>query len=70
MRHHKIRARIQPGKLVELLPAQRRIQQITLQHLPLGVVPHVPPEARDDDDRVADAVRDALGEDGLRALLG
>jgi dethiobiotin synthetase len=37
---------------------------------PLGVVPHLPPDARDDDDRVADVVRDSLGEDGLRALLG
>ena len=37
---------------------------------PLGVVAHLPGGARDDDDRVADAVRDALGDDGLRALLG
>jgi dethiobiotin synthetase len=37
---------------------------------PLGVVEHLPTAVRDDDDRVADAVRDALGEDGLRQLLG
>ena len=37
---------------------------------PLGIVPHVPPEARDDDDRAADAVEAAIGEDGLRALFG
>jgi dethiobiotin synthetase len=36
---------------------------------PLGVVPHLG-DARDDDDRVADAVRDALGPEGLRRLLG
>ena len=36
---------------------------------PLGVVPHLDAAARDDDDRVADAVRDSLG-DGLRLLLG
>jgi dethiobiotin synthetase len=37
---------------------------------PLGVVEHLPAGVRDDDDRVADAVRDALGEGGLRQLLG
>jgi dethiobiotin synthetase len=36
---------------------------------PLGVVPHLG-EAREDDDRVADAVRDAVGAAGLRQLLG
>jgi dethiobiotin synthetase len=36
----------------------------------LGIVHHLPPALRDDDDRVADAVRDALGPDGLQALLG
>ena len=36
---------------------------------PLGVVPHLAADARDDDDRVADAVRDSVG-DGLRLLLG
>jgi dethiobiotin synthetase len=35
---------------------------------PLGVVPHLPADARGDDDRVADAVRDALG-DRLPLLL-
>jgi dethiobiotin synthetase len=37
---------------------------------PLAVVNHLPAEVRDDDDRVADAVRDALGEGGLSLLLG
>ena len=37
-------------------------------HRPLAILPHLPADARDDDDRVADAVRDALGELGLRAL--
>jgi dethiobiotin synthetase len=37
---------------------------------PLGVVAHLPAGARDDDDQVADALRDGLGEDGLRTLLG
>ena len=37
---------------------------------PLGVVPHLPAAIRDDDDAVADAVRDAVGEAGLRRLLG
>ena len=36
---------------------------------PLGVVPYLDAGARDDDDRVADAVRDSLGE-SLRLLLG
>jgi len=39
-------------------------------HRPLGVVDHLPADVRDDDDRVADAVLDALGDDGLRLLLG
>lgn len=37
---------------------------------PLGVVAHLPPALRDDDDRVADAVRDAVGDDAVRALIG
>jgi dethiobiotin synthetase len=37
---------------------------------PLGVVPHLAPALREDDDRAADAVRDAIGAEGLRALLG
>jgi dethiobiotin synthetase len=37
---------------------------------PLGVVPHLPAGARDDDDRVADAIRAAIGDDGVRQLLG
>jgi len=37
-------------------------------HRPLAVLPYLPAEARDDDDQVADAVSDALGEAGLRAL--
>jgi len=37
---------------------------------PLGTVPHLSPEASADDDRVADAVAEALGEDGVHALLG
>ena len=37
-------------------------------HRPLAILPHLPADARDDDDRVADAVRDALGELGLRTL--
>jgi dethiobiotin synthetase len=36
---------------------------------PLGVVAHLPAAARDDDDQVADAVRDAIGADALRRLL-
>jgi dethiobiotin synthetase len=37
---------------------------------PLGIVDHLPAQVRDDDDQVADAVRDALGERGLSLLLG
>ena len=37
---------------------------------PLGVLPHLSPEATGDDDRAADALHGALGEDGVRALLG
>jgi len=37
---------------------------------PLGVVAHLPAGTRDDDDRVADAVRDAIGDDEVRRLLG
>jgi dethiobiotin synthetase len=37
---------------------------------PLGVVAHLPAEARDDDDRVADAIETAIGDQGLRLLLG
>jgi dethiobiotin synthetase len=37
---------------------------------PLAVVPHLSVDARNDDDRAADALRDALGEPSLRALLG
>jgi len=37
---------------------------------PLGVLPHLPAEVRDDDDAVADAVASALGETCLRRLLG
>jgi dethiobiotin synthetase len=37
-------------------------------HRPLAILPHLAADARDDDDRVADAVRDALGELGLRTL--
>ena len=36
---------------------------------PLGVVPYLDANAREDDDQVADAVRDSLG-DSLRLLLG
>jgi dethiobiotin synthetase len=36
---------------------------------PLGVVAHLPPGPRDDDDQVADAVATAVGEQGLRLLL-
>jgi len=38
-------------------------------HRPLAVVPYLPPDLREDDDRVADAVEVALGEK-LSALLG
>jgi dethiobiotin synthetase len=37
---------------------------------PLGTLPFLPPEIREDDDRVADALLEALGEDVLRLLLG
>jgi dethiobiotin synthetase len=37
---------------------------------PLGIVPHLPAETLADDDRLADAVRDSLGADALRQLLG
>ena len=37
---------------------------------PLGVVEHLSPAARDDDDLVADAVQAAIGEAGLEQLLG
>ena len=36
---------------------------------PLGVVAHLPPALREDDDAAADAVRDAVGDEGLRLLL-
>jgi hypothetical protein len=36
----------------------------------MGVVDHLPADARDDDDCAANAVRDAIGEDGVRQLLG
>lgn len=37
---------------------------------PLAIVPHLPTDVRDDDDRVADALLDALGDDAVRDLLG
>jgi len=37
---------------------------------PLGILPYLPPEVRDDDDRVADALLSALGEDAITVLLG
>lgn len=37
---------------------------------PLGLIPHLPAEVRDDDDRLADALLDALGEDVVATLLG
>jgi dethiobiotin synthetase len=37
---------------------------------PLGILPHLSPEARADDDRVADAVAAAIGKDGVSALFG
>jgi dethiobiotin synthetase len=37
---------------------------------PLGVIRHLTAGERDDDDRVADALAEALGETGLRLLLG
>ena len=53
--------------------AQRFVGPATFAALtgrrPLGVVPHLG-DARDDDDRVADALRDALSLGGVRLLLG
>ena len=37
---------------------------------PLGVVPHLDPAARDDDDQVADALEAAIGNEALGLLLG
>ena len=37
---------------------------------PLAEIPHLPPDVRDDDDRLADALLGALGEDVVGALLG
>jgi len=37
---------------------------------PLGVLPHLSPADREDDDRVADAVAAAIGDRGLSLLLG
>jgi dethiobiotin synthetase len=37
---------------------------------PLGVLPHLPPAERDDDERVADVLAATLGDEGLRLLLG
>lgn len=37
---------------------------------PLGVIPHLPADVREDDDRVADALLAALGEDAVTVLLG
>jgi dethiobiotin synthetase len=37
---------------------------------PLGEIPHLPADVRDDDDRLADALLAALGEDVVSALLG
>ena len=37
---------------------------------PLGVLPHLPADLRDDDDRLADALLGALGEDVVTVLLG
>jgi dethiobiotin synthetase len=37
---------------------------------PLASVPYLPPGVRDDDDRLADALGTALGEDVVRRLLG
>lgn len=37
---------------------------------PLGILPFLPPAVRDDDDRVADALLSALGEDAITVLLG
>jgi hypothetical protein len=37
---------------------------------PLGIVPHLPPDIRDNDDKLADALADALGQDIVTVLLG
>ena len=37
---------------------------------PLGILPYLPPDVRDDDDRVADALLSALGDDAITVLLG
>jgi dethiobiotin synthetase len=37
---------------------------------PLGVVAHLPPDAREDDERIADAVQAAVGEEALDRLFG
>ena len=37
---------------------------------PLGIVPHLPADIRDDDDRLADALLDAVGQDAVTVLLG
>jgi dethiobiotin synthetase len=37
---------------------------------PLGIVPHLPPDIRDNDDSLADALVDALGQDIVTVLLG
>jgi dethiobiotin synthetase len=37
---------------------------------PLGILPHLPLNVRDDDDRVADALLSAIGEDAVTVLLG
>ena len=37
---------------------------------PLGIVPHLPPHVRDNDDSLADALVDALGQDIVTVLLG
>lgn len=37
---------------------------------PLGILPYLPSDVRDDDDRVADALLSALGEDAITVLLG
>jgi dethiobiotin synthetase len=37
---------------------------------PLGTIPHLPSDVRDDDDKLADALVGALGPDILTVLLG
>jgi hypothetical protein len=37
---------------------------------PLGTLPYLPPDVRDDDDRLADALLAALGPDIVTVLLG